>query len=491
MQLRRKFGWLALIYVLSLSVNLLMSAWCIIVYFQSAFLDFETDLGHEQQVEQARSAIRGQGALLEQARDPRELAGEYAEFEQNLSISLAQLQYESRVEPLTPLWPGITALLAEKQAVARRRLQSASPITAEDRRSFVELDDLLKKASGELGLQRQHNVDRAANIQQRVVSILIVNTACGAFLCTLGLIFVRRWVIQPVADLRAATQQLSQGDFSYRIQPRSSDELGQLAGEVNQMASTIVDMQKKMVEQERLAAAGEMVTRLAHNIRNPLAGIRGLAEATMSRLKHVGPASSRSDRQDAGSTNDPETANCQQRIIDTIDRFEKWLRDLQQSVSPLSLNLKRVRVQELIDGVITALRPMLDRRRIQVRTEVDPHMSEVLIDNLHFEQALVALLTNAVQASQPGQTVRIKVRPLAESPGRWQIDVEDDGTGIPRELVDRIFEPYFTTKPDGNGVGLAMASKVMKIHGGQLTVESQAGKGSRFAATLPGLCESV
>ena len=108
------------------------------------------------------------------------------------------------------------------------------------------------------------------------------------------------------------------------------------------MSTTIIEMQTKMVEQERLAAAGEMVTRLAHNIRNPLAGIRGLAEATI----HSHP-------------DDEQTTECQKRIINTVDRFEKWLRDLQQSVSPLELNLQPVAIGEVLDSVVTALRPML------------------------------------------------------------------------------------------------------------------------------------
>jgi signal transduction histidine kinase len=121
--------------------------------------------------------------------------------------------------------------------------------------------------------------------------------------------------------------------------------LGQLAEEVNEMSATVVAIQTQLVEQERLAAAGEMVTRLAHNIRNPLAGIRGLAEATT-----------------ALHPEDIELVGCQQRITDTVDRFEKWLRDLQQSVTPLKLNLQPVRLEELVGGVMTALRPMFDRR---------------------------------------------------------------------------------------------------------------------------------
>jgi len=100
-------------------------------------------------------------------------------------------------------------------------------------------------------------------------------------------------------------------------------------------------------------------------------------------------------------------------------------------------------------------------------------------------------VTNAVQASQAGQVVQIRADLVPESPSRWRLTVEDEGVGIPPELRKKIFLPYFTTKPEGNGIGLAMASKVIRLHGGDLAVESEVGRGSRFHATLPGRVSEV
>jgi signal transduction histidine kinase len=276
-------------------------------------------------------------------------------------------------------------------------------------------------------------------------------------------------VLHPVDDLREATKQIAQGRFDYRIQPRSRDELGQLASEVNQMAATIVDMQTKMIEQERLAAAGEMVTRLAHNIRNPLAGIRGLSETTLQL-----------------NQDDAETVGCQERIIATVDRFEKWLRDLQQSVSPLTIQPKPVAIEALLADTLAALQPMLDRHNVSVEKQVDPNLKHVSVDGGHFEQAVVSLVTNAIQASNRGQTVRLRVEGVPGDSGHWRFSVEDEGAGVPAELREKIFEPYFTTKPDGNGIGLSTARKVVRLHGGQLSVESEEGRGSRFEMYMPG-----
>ncbi len=459
MELRKKFGLLALIYVLSLSANLALSAYCILVYFRSAFIESEATFALQQRLDRLRTQVGQQAAMRAAASAPADDAEDW----RMLVDEIESMTLQTADGPLAELWPDVAS-------IARR--------ADDDPEALAQLEQRLTRAGLILSQQWQRTVERADETQQTVRRILIANTLSGVVLCVVGLIFVRRWVIRPVADLREATKQIAGGNFAHRVQPRSRDELGQLAREVNEMAGTIVSMQTRLIVQERLAAAGEMVTRVAHNIRNPLAGIRGLAESVIE-----------------SNPRDPDTVQCQRRIIDTIDRFEKWLRDLQQSVSPLELNLQRVRIDELVGNVVTVLRPMLVRKQVHVDVRIDPAMTDVTVDNLHFEQALVALVTNAVQASQAGQTIRVRAEPSIRNPqsairnaaGLWCLTVEDEGPGIPPDLREKIFLPYFTTKPDGNGIGLAMASKVLKTHGGSLTVESEPGRGSRFAAVLPGM----
>lgn len=475
MELRRKFVLLALIYVLSLSANLAISAYCITVYIDSAFQDFQVGAVLEQHIDQARRIINEQRTLLAESDQPTELWRRYDVLEGDLNEAMMALQRGGPIALSTELAGQFEPTMERKRrAVAPYRDRGRLPVVggelpAELAASFTALTRLLAEASIVAGRQREVAVTQAADTQQRVVQILVINTAAGGLLCALGVFFVRRWVLRPVGDLREATKQIAQGHFEYRIQPRARDELGQLAGEVNQMAATIVDMQTKMVEQERLAAAGEMVTRLAHNIRNPLAGIRGLSETTIEMNR-----------------DDTETIGCQQRIIATVDRFEKWLRDLQQSVSPLTVNVRPVAIEQLLDDTVTALRPMLERRGISVRVEVEPALKEVSVDGMHLEQAVVSLVTNAAQASAPGQEVQIRAEHIPDEPGHWRLVVQDEGAGIAPEIREKIFEPYFTTKPDGNGIGLAMTQKVVRLHGGRLSVLSEVGHGSRFEIRLPG-----
>jgi len=473
-ELRKKFVLLVLIYVLSLCTNLAVSAYCIAVYIDSAFQDFQTGAVLEQQVDHLRRILNEQRRLLLEADRPAEVRSRYRVLEDELMAATAGLESNASNELPDDFASRMRAALENKRRVVESFFAAASApagrVSADALQAgFAPLTHLLFEASTVAGRQREMAVAQAADTQDRVVKILVVNTAAGGLLCALAVVFVRRWVLRPVDDLREAAKQIAQGHFDYRIQPRSHDELGKLAREVNQMAATIVDMQTKMVEQERLAAAGEMVTRLAHNIRNPLAGIRGLSEATIQL-----------------NQGDEETVGCQERIIATVDRFEKWLRDLQQSVSPMTVQPKPVPIETLLADTVTALQPMLDRHGVSVESEVDPTLKQVSVDGMHFEQAVVSLVTNAIQASRPGQTVRLRVERIPGDPGHWRFSVEDEGAGIPPELREKIFEPYFTTKPDGNGIGLSMAQKIVRLHGGRLSVESEVGRGSRFEMYMPG-----
>ncbi len=469
MQLRYKFLLMALAYLLSLVANVALSAWCILVYFDSAFGDFEQALARQEQIEQVRGSVRQQMNALAQPTPPDERRRLYADAQEEIEAGLTRLFGE--LELPEDVRNAVEAAARAKDASAEQSLpgDAGQVLTERELHAFRVLDQQLGNASRAYSSQRGTSVREAAAVERQVITILTFNAAVGGLLCVGGLVALRRWVMQPVRDLRVATQEISHGHFDYRVQPRSEDELGLLAREVNQMCATIVDMQKRLVDRERLAAAGEMVTRVAHNIRNPLSGIRVLAEATAERV-----------------TEDPEALDYQQRIIGTIDRFEHWLRDLQQSVAPLELEPVRVDIRELLQGVATAVDGMLMGRKVSLHLDISPEVQWVSVDPLHFEQALAAMLTNAVQASPPGEQVTLSVRPAGRTPSEWELTVEDHGPGIAPELREKIFSPYFTTKSDGTGLGLPIAQKVVRLHGGELRLESEVGRGTRFIAVLPG-----
>ncbi len=472
MQLRHKFSLVALAYLLALAANLVLACWCILVYFNSAFGEFEEALAGQGVIDEIRSNVRQQGKVLSEPALASERQQDYEECQQQIEAGCQRLWEDGGLP--APLRGDIEAAAARKNAAAAACLAGAATqvLSDADREAFLQLDRALGQASHFYRRQREEHLRRAAFVEQRVVMILTASTLIGALLCVAGLSGMHRWVVRPVSDLRTATREIAQGHFDHRVIPRSADELGQLAVEVNQMCATIVEMQRRLVDRERLAAAGETITRVAHNIRNPLSGMRALAEAATERVR-----------------GDAETLDYLRRIIESIDRFERWLRDLQQSLAPLTLKTGEVDTREMISGVAQVVSGMLHRRNVALEIDVHPRAGRVRVDPLHFEQALVALVTNAVQASGPGQHVRIRAEPVGGDSREWRLTVADSGPGIAPELLDRIFSPYFTTKPDGSGMGLAIAQKVVRLHGGELCVESNARQGSRFIAVLPGLLD--
>lgn len=326
----------------------------------------------------------------------------------------------------------------------------------------------------------QEDVGKVVAHGQRVRTwvqiILGVSVAIVVAAAVLGTALVRRWVVHPVQTLREAADRISHGDFSHRVPVLGQDELGMLSAEVNHMAAMISAMQEERVERERLAVVGEMVRRITHNLRNPLAGIRSLAELTRSDLPAESPLRENQDR-----------------IVQTVDRFERWLADLLHSSTPQAISPRPVAVAEWLAGVVETHRAAAAAKGVVLEVDALGAPTEAEFDPRHLEQAVVVVLVNAIQASPRGQPVRVSVR-TGEDRASWEIRVTDRGAGVAPELMDKIFRPYFTTKREGTGIGLAFAKQVVEGHGGRILVAPRqesgetrpdGGSGATFVLRLP------
>lgn len=300
---------------------------------------------------------------------------------------------------------------------------------------------------------------------------LRVGLLCSVLIGALALLLLRRWVTTPVARLREATERFASGDLAHRAPVSGVDEIAGLTAQVNTMAEAIGQMQEREVERERLAAVGEMVRRLAHNIRNPISGIRNLAELTRMRSA------------DEGAVREMQT-----EIIHAVDRFNLWLRELLDVTSPLTLRLDTHEVGHWIDGVVGVVRPLATMHEVEVVVRVDDASLRAEFDAQRLEHALVAVLTNAIQASPLGGRVEVVVSRVREdsfSSRAWEIEVLDEGDGVPDEIKDLVFRPYFTTKPDGNGIGLAIAKQIVAGHNGWIELLTRSARGSRCVVRIP------
>lgn len=472
--LRQRLEVTALIYVSSLLCNVGISTLFIIAFLKPALNDAAIALQCQQQVQRIRALVRQQRPLAEGDIASPVVAARYLKMESEVSGIAAGLGAGMSTPELRGLWEQVSAALRQKTTtVEARRAALATgegnqPRHPIDIGLFVDIDLLLSEVIAVLGARRQMSIVRATEIVWWVVGILLTNTIVGVAICIAGLWFVRKWVVLPTSELRRDTEQLSQGDFSARVAIRGADEMGDLGREVNQMAAQIAEMQGQLVERERRSAAGEMVVHLEENLSGRLAEIRELARTTCE-----------------GNEGKDEIADFQQRIGSTTESLANWLRDLRRIVLPSEPQLRRVPVEDMVRSVSTVLQPILDQSQVQLQTNLDPRMDEVLVDRLQMEQAIIVLVTNAVEASKAGQIVRVTVAASEAQPDRWHLTVADQGTGIPAELQEKIFLPFFTTKAHGNGIGLGLVKAVVESHGGTLSVHSVPGSGTRFCAVLP------
>jgi signal transduction histidine kinase len=157
------------------------------------------------------------------------------------------------------------------------------------------------------------------------------------------------------------------------------------------------------------------------------------------------------------------------------------------------MNPERARVEPLLSAVVDAHRPMARAKEIVIELETAEAPQEASFDMRHLEHSLVAILTNAIQASPAKSTVRISARTVGGA-GEWEVRIADQGPGVPPEIADKIFNAYYTTKKDGNGIGLAVAQQVVRAHGGRISVEPGlngsvgtrgAGPGATFVVRIP------
>ena len=379
--------------------------------------------------------------------------------------------------------------------VNRQRLHPQDSTLPRVSTKLFQIHELLKKMEERVVIDIQDLASSGEVLRRWLQLVLYLALALVLLTGGLGVLLLRRWVVHPVANLRTATERIAAGDFEYRIPVPAArtadatllgDELVALSGEVNHMAATVKRMQTERVEQERLAAVGEMVQRLAHNLRSPLSGIRGLAEVT------------RSEASGLGTTGD-DVRHLQERIIASVDRFEQWLSDLLNVTRPAQLLTSRVDAPTWLSGLVEAHRPLAQTRGVALQLDQAAGPGSVTVDARHLEHALSAILSNAIEAAAATPVVGGGGNPMVrvvstllqdgQSGPTWELKVVDNGPGVPETLRKSIFKPYFTTKPSGNGIGLAVAHQVVRAHGGRIEVESGADgpqRGSDVALNLRG-----
>ncbi len=412
----------------------------------------------------------GLGILTAEAPRYRAMEAEYEPLCEGVDRAFDALRENVEFQKIVGV--GATRSLIAQAQEARRtaRLwfrEGSIKVGIEAGEAHFQIHELIERMESRLLEDSASALGYGQDLRRIHQSVLGAGIASSLMAAALGVALFSRWVMRPVGDLRLAASRIGAGEYEHRAPVRSVDELGQLAVEVNRMAELVSKAQAEAVERERLAAAGALVRKLAHNLRNPLAAIRGLAELTSRRAR-----------------DNEQIRNDQGEIVAAVDRFNDWLSELTQANAPLELLRTRTEQCEWWERVLASQRPLARKRSVKLVTRFGELPREPEIDAGRMEHAMVILLTNAIQASPAGGTVTI-ASAWIEGEGCWQIEVSDQGSGVPDALKDKIFRPYFTTKPDGNGIGLAIARQVIHGHGGSIVVLDGEGGGARFVVRIP------
>ncbi len=289
-------------------------------------------------------------------------------------------------------------------------------------------------------------------------------------------LFWSRWITRPIERLSQATRVVAKGQFDIQVASASRDEIGELGASFNQMASelksreeALKQAQAALIQSEKMAAFGQLGAGIAHEVKNPLAGILGYAQLAMRKTEPSSPLFEHLQ------VIEKETKRCK-TIIEHLLRFAR-----QEKVEFEPTDINRV-----VEDAIAIVDHQLGIHQVKLDQELGSDLPQVSGSANQLQQVLMNLMINAQEAMEgkPG-LVRVATRRL--DPGHIEIRVSDTGPGIPEETRTKLFEPFFTTKAAGKGTGLGLSVTygIVKDHRGEIRVESGLGKGATFIITFP------
>ncbi|HET8562827.1 MAG TPA: ATP-binding protein, partial [Candidatus Binatia bacterium] len=332
-------------------------------------------------------------------------------------------------------------------------------------------------------------------LESRRNRIIVTTSALVLLLCILILILVRRNVSRPIRELVDRIKEIGQGHWEKRIEVKGRDEISSVALDFNQMCERLQDMYGQLVKEQqerlsleqhlrqsdKLASVGQLAAGLAHEIGTPLNIIGGRAEYLLRRPR---------------SQN--ELIDNLHVIRSQMDRIAGIVRQLLEFSRRSEPAFRRIDVSHLLHKVTNLLQHQLSEKSIRVEITTADALPSLRADPDLLQQVFVNLFLNSLHALSAGGTIRISSEITRNGNGTGtvtsgdgadclRITFEDNGAGISPEQIGQVFDPFFTTKDigEGTGLGLSVSYGIIKDHGGEIQVESEVGRFTRFIIDLP------
>lgn len=279
---------------------------------------------------------------------------------------------------------------------------------------------------------------------------------------TLGLMLTRS-ILRPLAKLREGVLHLAQGDLTTRIQLAGKDEFSELAARFNQMAADLTRHQDDLVRSHKLASIGQIAAGVAHEINNPLAVILGYVRLMLKESTEI--------------------KACDLHVIeDEARQCQRIVQGLLDLARPLRLDITRIDLAEIMCDAVERLKGSgkLDALEIQ-QIPQDIHLI-AHGDETKLRQVVFNVILNAAEAMPSGGHLGIQ---MGLENKEVRLSVTDTGPGIPADVVPYVFNPFFTTKPRGAGLGLVTSQAIVDAHGGSIDIQSRPGKGTCVILRIP------
>jgi PAS domain S-box-containing protein len=243
--------------------------------------------------------------------------------------------------------------------------------------------------------------------------------------------------------------------------------------------TNVYKIQEEILRMDRLVSLGKLASGIAHELRNPLAGIKTTAQALGEEMSE-----------------DDSRREYLHRITKEIDRLNDLLKTFFSFAKPQNLNLGQCYIKDIINEIIPFLIKEIADKGIRFTETYHPQLPKIQVDKTQMHQVFLNLFLNAIQAMPDGGELKIEASPMISDPlqGSKQnfvkVVISDTGRGIPAQIVHKIFDPFFTTRPKGIGLGLSITYQIIKKHGGTIKVDSEWEKGTSFIINLPETLEN-
>jgi signal transduction histidine kinase len=311
----------------------------------------------------------------------------------------------------------------------------------------------------------------------REIQKVLLLIGLGGFLFGIagGAVLARR-ITRPIHRLVDGTVRIAHGDFSQAIVDTSRDEVGDLARSFNEMTSQLLqarermdDANRRLVQHEKLASIGRMAATIAHEIRNPLTSVKLNIQKMAEEESFAEAVKAHLDLS-----------------LEGIDQIERFIKELLNFTRVQELVLERWTVEQIVDESLKMIKDALAQKKIVVEKACAGDLPTVLADADKLRQVFLNVLRNAHEALGSGGRIRIACDAVVEG-GRTmaRVRIADNGPGIAEKDRPNIFEPFYTTKPSGFGLGLANARKIVEQHNGTIAVDKKRGRGCAFVILIP------